>query len=326
MKPSAAARLERQAAQGELPGSLLLTSSREDLLERESVRLAAALLCPREDPELACESCRRTFEGIHPDLLRMAPDGVQIRIDRVREALSFAAGRPYEAPRRVALISRADLLGLEAANALLKSLEEPGPRTHWVLTTTRPQVLPSTILSRCVVVRVPAPSFGQRVRTWRERGFSQEEAADLALFLSQEEEPDLERLAAARERRERVLSGLLSAFGTGKLAALLLLAESLAAADPEESHLLAEILADAALLSGGGQPDSLRHRAAAGPLRKLTASLPPASLREAALAAAHPPADSRQGNRRLHFESLLLELYLSKEPAREPSGPAGSGG
>ena len=308
--PAAARLLERQAVRGELPGSLLMTSSREDLLERESLRLAAALLCPREDPDLTCASCRRVLEEIHPDLLRLAPEGVQIRIDRVREALAFAAGRPYEAPRRVVLISRAELLGLEAGNALLKSLEEPGLLTHWVLTTTQPEALLPTILSRCVAARIPAPSFAERLRLWRDRGFSEEDAVDLALFLSEEGQPDLERLAAAREWRSLVLSGLLCAFAARKLPVLILLAENLAAAQREEALLLAELLADAALLAAGGSTESLRHGSVVGPLRELAGGLSPASLRKAALKAADTPPDSRHGNRRLHFESLLLELYL----------------
>ena len=74
---------------------------------------------------------------------------------------------------------RAELLGLEAGNALLKALEEPGRHLHWILTTTRPEALLPTILSRCAMAPIPSPSRGQRRAVWRERGFSAEEAEDL---------------------------------------------------------------------------------------------------------------------------------------------------
>src|SRR5206468_3033411 len=121
--------LDRLAASPErFPGALLLTGPSEARLERESRRLAARLLCPGDDPDTSCRSCRRVTAGLHPDFLSVEPEGVQIRVDRVREALAFSAGRPYESARRVARIARADLLGVEAGNALLKSLEEPGER------------------------------------------------------------------------------------------------------------------------------------------------------------------------------------------------------
>ena len=126
--------LERLAGSPEqFPGALLLSGHSEAELERESRRLAARLLCPGDDPDATCGSCRRVDAGLHPDFLSVEPEGVQIRVDRVREALAFSAGRPYESARRVARILRADLLGIEAENALLKSLEEPGERFRWIL-------------------------------------------------------------------------------------------------------------------------------------------------------------------------------------------------
>jgi DNA polymerase-3 subunit delta' len=110
----------------------------------------------------------------------LAPEGVQIRVDRVREAILFSAGRPYEAARRVVVVPQAELLGLEAANALLKSLEEPGRHLRWILATTRPEALPSTVLSRCVVARIPAAPREERLAAAREQGLSSEAAEDFA--------------------------------------------------------------------------------------------------------------------------------------------------
>lgn len=293
-----------------LPGALLLTGPSEARLAEEAGALAAALLCPGEDPERSCAACRRTAAGLHPDLFMVAPEGVQIRVDRVREALVFAAGRPYEAPRRVAIVSRAEQLGAEGGNALLKSLEEPGARMRWILTTTRPESLLPTIRSRCAVARVPAPSEEERTARWRARGFADTDAPDLALLERENGDPGPEELEAFRQWRTVLLESLEAGLRGGKIAALVFLAEALSRAEPAAAHRLAELFADAAVVEGGVDPP--RHRSVAGSLQRLAHAVPRAALQRAALRAADAPPDSRRGNRRLHFESVLLELFLSR--------------
>jgi DNA polymerase III delta prime subunit len=247
--------------------------------------------------------------GLHPDFLRVDPEGVQIRIDRIREALLFGAGRPYEAARRVAVVSRAEMLGVEAGNALLKSLEEPGRFFRWILTTARPEALLPTILSRCVVLPV-APASRARLRTeWRERGFSAEDAEDLSLLRPAVEDA-ADALAVYREARSEAVAALEAGLLRRDLAALILLADRTARAEPAEGRLLAELLADAAV-SACATAEALRHRAVAGTTRELGRRLPPEVLREAAVRAADAPADVRRGNRRMHFERVLLDLYLA---------------
>lgn len=301
----------RPAEGSALPGALLLTGPEEERLAREAMLLAASLLCPGEDPERRCESCRRVGAGLHPDLFPVEPEGVQIRIDRVREAIAFAAGRPYESARRVAVVLRAEQLGAEAGNALLKSLEEPGSRFHWILTTTQPEALLATIRSRCAVARVSPVSAAQRLEGWRAQGFSEEDAPDLAALerAGGQARPDL--LQEFRQWRGLLLAALDSGLAGGSLPALVMLAEALAKAEKARAHVLAELLADAAA-AGVVPAELLRHRADAGALQKISRSVPREALRRAALRAADAPADKRRGNRRLHFESLLLELFLSR--------------
>jgi DNA polymerase-3 subunit delta' len=241
---------------------------------------------------------------------------VQIKVDRVRQALAFAAGRPYESARRVALVLRAELLGVEAANALLKSLEEPGAHLHWILATSRPESLLPTILSRCAAAVVPAFSRAERTAFWTVRGFSEDEAADLALFAGETETEPKERLAAFRELRTKILAAL-DAGLAGSPAPLLLLAEDLGRADSEGVGLLAEILADAAISAAASPspsplPDRIRHRAVAGPIGDLSRRRSSRALQRAAVAAVDAPADTRRGNRRLHFEALLLDLMQAR--------------
>ncbi len=312
------------------PPALLLTASSEGRLEKESRRLAARLLCPLggdghardgERPEPPCSSCRRVEAGLHPDLLTIEPEGVQIRVDRIREALAFAAGRPYESTRRVARILRADLLGKESGNALLKSLEEPGERVRWILTSTRPESLLSTIRSRCTRAALPEPNLAERQRDWESRGFAEEDARELVLFVRPEDPEDpvdpVAALAEGRGTRQMILEALEEGLAGGRLVPILLLAEHLGPRGEGGGRLLAELLADAALASGAPIAEAMRHHAVAGRLARLSRRVSASSLRDAAIAAADPPPDNRRGNRRYHYESLLLKLYASREPETE---------
>jgi DNA polymerase-3 subunit delta' len=306
-----AAVADRLARSHNLPAALLLTGPSEAALSEEASALAASLLCPGDDPERRCDTCRRVAAGLHPDLFVVAPEGVQIRVDRVREAIAFAAGRPYESARRVAIVTRAAELGAESGNALLKSLEEPGSSFQWILTTTRPETLLPTIRSRCAVVRVAPPSPADRLAAWQSRGFSADDATDLTLLEREGDPASAEDLAAFRQWRGVVLEALESGLVAGSAPALILLAEALGRAEGGGSRILAELLADAAT-SGAVSADLLRHRAVAGALAKLARAAPRSAFERAALKAADAPPDSRRGNRRLHFESLLLELFLAR--------------
>ena len=300
---------ELAALPGRFPRALLLTAGSERRLDEQARQLAARLLCPGEDPRAACESCRRTAAGLHPDLFVVEPEGVQIRLERVRDALAFAAGRPYEAGRRVAIVARADLLGDEGGNALLKSLEEPGRFLHWILTTTRPEILLPTIRSRCAAVALAPVPRAQREQAWRERGFSDAEAADLARTAAEPDDAGQVRLETYRRTRDRIAEALVEGIARGSLASLLLLAEEVARGeDREPSRIAAELLADAAL-GPDAPPAARRHAAVAGALHELAGAVPGEALRRAVLKATDAPPDTRRGNRRLHWEALLIELW-----------------
>lgn len=308
--------LERLASRAErFPGAVLLVGSSAAALEREGRKIASRLLCecgglPDRDAR-PCDTCRRTAAGAHPDLLLVEPDGVSIKIDRVREALAFAAGRPYEARRRVVLLLHAEKLGVESGNALLKALEEPGAHVHWILATTRPESLLPTILSRCVMVPVPPPSRAERAAGWAELGFSAEDSEELARLPEDENGDPAARLARYRERRERIVLALHAGIAGGRPAPLVMLADEIGRAEADHPELLAEVLADSAL-AAAGSAERMRHRALAGPIAEIGRSRPGEALQAAAVRAADAPPDSRRGNRRLHFESLLLTLLMAK--------------
>lgn len=294
---------------GAFPGALLLTGPSEDRLEREARRVAALLLCRAAHGPDPCDSCRRAQAGTHPDLFVARAEGVQIKVDRVRQALEFAAGRPYEGSRRVALVLGAERLGVEGGNTLLKSLEEPGAHLHWILTAARPEALLSTIRSRCAVAIVPASTRAEMTDLWKSRGFPAEDAADLALFAPEPEEEAAARLAEYRDLRDRALAALESSLAGNRPGPLLMLAEDLARAEPRYPALVAELLGDAAI-AAGASAEHIRHRSAAGLIGEIAKCRSVEALSKAAVCAADAPPDSRRGNRRLHFEALLLDLLF----------------
>jgi DNA polymerase-3 subunit delta' len=120
-----------------------------------AIGLALALACPREPGEGCgqCDVCRRILAGNHPDARVIVPATTQILIEQAKEIVVLAAGRPHEAPARVIVLDEADRLNANAANCLLKTLEEPFPGTHLVLVTAAPDRLLPTIRSRTQRVR-----------------------------------------------------------------------------------------------------------------------------------------------------------------------------
>jgi DNA polymerase III subunit delta' len=123
---------------------------------------AQLVLCtqPAKAPCGVCPGCRRVLAGQHPDILnlRLIEESQQIRIEQVRELSDELALTSHQGSYKVGIVSPADALNRFAANALLKTLEEPPPRTLLILVVTQPSRLPATILSRCQRIRVRAPA------------------------------------------------------------------------------------------------------------------------------------------------------------------------
>lgn len=114
-------------------------------------RFAQLLLCPdggahREE----CRSCRKVESGNHPDLIVAEPEGrVGMGVDQARTLIQQSTMRPFEAARKVFVVEDAGAFTDQAANALLKTLEEPSPTTVFLLCVESEDALPATIASRC---------------------------------------------------------------------------------------------------------------------------------------------------------------------------------
>ena len=126
-----------------------------------AINLAQALNC--DGPELPCgqcRSCQRILEGKHADVTPIGLDSkTEIGIDDIRGLQRLANLPPYEGKCKVFIIEDADYLSTEAANSLLKILEEPPPRVVWLLLAAEEEHLLPTIISRCQRLELkPMPS------------------------------------------------------------------------------------------------------------------------------------------------------------------------
>jgi DNA polymerase III subunit delta' len=200
---------------------------------------AAALLCAERGCG-DCRSCRLVFGGTHPDLLLIRPDGLSYGVRQTRELVLKAAAAPILGGWRIVLFEDADRATEQAANALLKAIEEPAPRTVWLLCAPYADDLPTTIRSRCRLVTLRTPPTAA-VAQLLERGGASAELALTAARAAQGHVGRARRLAtdpAAAGRRADVLKvpGQLSSIGDAlrSAAALVRAAELEAEAVTEE--------------------------------------------------------------------------------------------
>ncbi|MBB4934723.1 DNA polymerase-3 subunit delta' [Lipingzhangella halophila] len=169
---------------------------------------AAALQCP-DGGCGHCDSCHQVLSGTHADVLFVRPSGLSFGIDRTRELVLQAASRPTGGRFRVVLFEDADRATEGASNALLKAVEEPSPRTVWLLCTPTAEDMLVTIRSRCRQVTLRTPTTRAIAEALERRdGVSSEVAAEAArasagqLARARQLATDPE----TRERRAEVLS------------------------------------------------------------------------------------------------------------------------
>ncbi len=114
-----------------------------------ALALVRAIFCENGNGCGECPPCRKVDHHNHPDLHLFEPDGQQIKIEQIRTLQRELSFRPLEAKRKVCLIDQADRMNPAAANALLKTLEEPTGSTLIILLSSRPEALLVTVRSRC---------------------------------------------------------------------------------------------------------------------------------------------------------------------------------
>jgi len=178
--PHARAALGAALAPGGRPSHAYLFHGPAGSGKRVAARAFAAALLAEGAADPAGARAR-VDHGTHPDLAWVAPSGAhEMLVGDVEPVVSGAAMTPFEAARRVFVLERADTLIEQAANKLLKTLEEPAPFVHLVLLTDRlGEVLP-TIRSRCQLVRFDALPPAELAERVGRRGVAPEQAAACA--------------------------------------------------------------------------------------------------------------------------------------------------
>ena len=147
-----------------------------------ATEFARVLLCPESgDHEEDCRSCRRIRTGNHPDLIEIGLEGRQsIGVEQARGIVGSATMMPVESESKVFLVPDAGMLTEQAANALLKTLEEPTGSTIFLLVTESETDLPSTVSSRCRTIHMGRVPSGLIEQFLVEKGVESQRATALS--------------------------------------------------------------------------------------------------------------------------------------------------
>ena len=170
-----------------LPHALLLIGENGIGKKHLAEIFAAALLCP-EFQKVGqrcgnCHACHLSDAQTHPDLMRVESEsGHAIKVDQIREVILFVNQTALLSGYRVIIIHPATAMNINAANALLKTLEEPTPDTLLILTSDQSVHLPATIISRCQRIFLQKPTTEQGLNWLKDN--VKDNSVDLPLLLS----------------------------------------------------------------------------------------------------------------------------------------------
>ncbi|MEV4533218.1 DNA polymerase III subunit delta' [Asanoa sp. NPDC049518] len=241
--------------------------------------LAAALQCATGVGCGRCTGCHTTLTGTNADVRMVTPDGLSIGVNEMRALVLRAASTPTGGRWQVVVIEDADRLTEQAGNALLKAIEEPPPRTVFLLCapSTHPDDISVTIRSRCRVVALRQPPAAAVASVLTFRDGVEPDTAAWAAAAAQGHVGRARRLARdadARRRREAVLAVPRRLTGVGACfdaaSALIEAAEAEAEAAVSEMDSSERSALETALGAGGtGRGATGAIRGAAGQLKDL---------------------------------------------------------
>jgi DNA polymerase-3 subunit delta' len=240
---------------------------------------AAALQCETGTGCGTCAGCHTTLGGTHADVRFVVPEGLSIGVGEMRALVLRAASTPTAGRWQVLVVEDADRLTEQAGNALLKAIEEPPPRTVFLLCTpsTHPDDISVTIRSRCRVVTLRQPPAEAVATVLTSRDAVPQDVATWAAAAAQGHVGRarwLARDARARQRREAVLTIPRRLTGIGACfdaaSALIEAAEAEAEAAVAETDAAERSALETALGAGGtGRGAAGAMRGAAGQLKDL---------------------------------------------------------
>ena len=236
--------LRRLVAGGRVPHGMLFAGPEGVGKKEFALELARGLICKSGGCE-DCPVCGRigvfNFPGQddkdehkkvilsgHPDVGIVIPYKRNILVDAIRDLEREANFRPFEGGKRVFIIENAEKMNDSAANALLKTLEEPPPTTHLILVTSRPDSLLQTIRSRCQMIRFAPVSVDEMVPLLVSEGKSSEDARLAARVSGGSVGRALAMdIGEFRAARDAMLAVIRSALVTGDIAMMLRTSEQL---------------------------------------------------------------------------------------------------
>ncbi len=208
--------LKRAIANNALAHAYLFSGQAGIGKKKTAFALAAAVNCRNARPEGGCgecPSCRKTDTLGHPDVHVLVPDGDEIKIDQIRQVQADFSLKPFEGTKKILIVDNAESMNAAAANAFLKTLEEPPGEALIVLITAMPRSLLPTIRSRCQEITFqPLTRNTLAPALMHMRGFSEEDAWFIAALaqgsMGRGLEMDIDQEKAARDELAKLWSGL----------------------------------------------------------------------------------------------------------------------
>ena len=183
INPFAMERFNRLLSQHRLAHAYLLVGPQDSGKTQTALSLAQLVNCESQTACGTCAACRKIASGNHPDVHVLGNDEMDsIKIEDIRFLLSRAHLMAYEGRTKVFIIRNIELMTPEAANAFLKTLEEPAANTLMILTTSVPEANLDTIRSRCHIVKFFPTSVNRIAGLLADEGIKKEDAHFLAVY------------------------------------------------------------------------------------------------------------------------------------------------
>lgn len=168
--------LEKMVASDRLPHGVCFHGPSGIGKRLMAAELAKAMLCENRTGCGECRHCKKLASGNHPDFTLCEPAGQDIKVDQIREIAENLHFRPFEGRVRMVVLDQVERLREGAANAFLKSLEEPPEYVYFILVCSDLKALLPTILSRCQKIGFQSLNVNDKVNILKER-FDKDEAS-----------------------------------------------------------------------------------------------------------------------------------------------------
>lgn len=255
----------KQAAQGDtgLTHAWLFTGPPGSGRSNAAKAFAAALNCEQDDVTLRgcgqCAACHTILGETHSDVTFVRTEKVTITIDEARELVSKAGDRPATGRWRIIVVEDADRMAERTTNVLLKAIEEPTPRTIWMLCAPSPADVLVTIRSRCRPVSLRLPPASDVADLLVRRDGVERSLADRAARAAQSHIGIARRLARDADARQRRLDTVRIPLGLRGVTAAVMMAEKLVKIATEEANSSndeRDAAEKIALLASLGAPES----------------------------------------------------------------------